>query len=116
MYKMITYLFALALFHSCASSQSILELGTQQSMSITGKGPGQDAAINPYDGNDSSISVVKNLGETPFSVRIQKKGNILSETTVSPGEKKEFVLEKGHELYLDSEQKGTARVTFKKVE
>lgn len=45
-----------------ATSQTIIELGSVQSMCITGKGPGQDGAINPYTDKDS-IAIVENIGE-----------------------------------------------------
>lgn len=101
------------MLYSCGSSDAIFELTPQQSMSIVGKGPGQDAAINPF-GKEKSIAKVKNLGKTSFSVRIQKQGKIITETPVPVKEKKEFVLEKGYELYFDSEAYGKAKITFKK--
>ena len=35
-----------------SSAQTIFELDGQQSMLMTGKGPGQDATINPFEGED----------------------------------------------------------------
>ncbi len=102
-------LFAL---QACTAQDAIFELSPQQSMSITGKGPGQDAAYNPY-GDTKSISVVKNLGTTAFNVRIQQAGKIIQDITIMENGKQEFILEKGYELYLDSQDKGKAKVTFK---
>lgn len=93
--------------------QAVLELEPSQSMSITGKGPGQDAAINPYL-DVSSIGVVENIGKNDFVIRIQKKGEVLEEITISPGETKEVILLKGHELYFDSKLKARAKIYFKK--
>lgn len=94
-------------------AQNVLELKPSQSMSIAGKGPGQDAAINPY-ADGESIAIVENLGENEFSIRIQKKGEILKMSTVPPGETKEVMLLKGYELYFDAEKRATAKVYFKK--
>jgi hypothetical protein len=107
-------LLVLILFSACSANSSILKLGTAQSMSITGKGPGQDAAINPY-GDQKSMSVIKNLGKNAFSVRIQDKGGgLIDVMELQPKEQKFFNLEVGYELYLDSDLPGKARVTFKK--
>lgn len=104
--------FALLLLQACKPSQSIFELSPNQSMSITGKGPGQDAAFNPYLGQ-SSIGIVKNLGESSFTIRIQKDGAIIEQIVIKPSEKKEIKLLEGYELYLDSEKVSKARVQFK---
>lgn len=106
-----TLLFLLFLA-SCGSSDSIFELDPNQSMLMTGKGPGQDAAINPYT-NEKSIAIVTNLGDTVFSVRIQHNGEILNDSPLLPGVTREYTLEPGYELYLDSEQKSRSKVTFK---
>ena len=100
----------------CSSEGTVFDLSPQQSMLITGKGPGQDAAINPYkDGN--SKAVVKNLGKVPVLVRIQQRGEIIDMTEIRGGSKKEFVLEKDYELYLDSEYgEGKAKVMFRKYD
>ncbi len=98
---------------SCSTSKTIFELDPTQSMVITGKGPGQDATINPYI-DQNSIAIVKNKGENALAVRIQQAGEILEIKEVPAGETKQFPLEKGHELYLDSDQATTAEVTFKK--
>lgn len=39
-------------------------------MLLYGKGPRQDATINPYDGEDC-YALIENFGTVPFSVRIQ---------------------------------------------
>lgn len=80
-------------------------------MVITGKGPGQDGAINPYSDRDC-YAVVENLSENPFQVRIQYQGEILGIHTVERGETQRFLLRTGQELYLDTELEARARVTF----
>jgi len=99
---------------ACASGQAYFELDGNQSMCITGKGPGQDGAINPYMGEDSR-GIVKNIGDSSIDVRIQEKGELIEIITVEPRETREVALMAGYELYLDSEREGKARVSFKKV-
>ena len=82
-------------------------------MLITGKGPGQDAATNPFSGSNS-LAMVKNIGSFPFSVRVQDKEGNYEEFMVAPSETREIVLLKGKELYLDSYLKTRARVSFQK--
>ena len=82
-------------------------------MSITGKGPGQDAAINPYFGLDCK-AIVKNLGANDFSIRVQAENSIIETILILPGEENEVLLRKGYELYLDSDSESKASVKFKK--
>ena len=96
------------------AQEQVINLEDNQSMSITGKGPGQDGAINPYYGQDS-IAIVSNLGENPFSVRIQMNGQILRAVNIAPAAKKEILLLAGQELYFDSELKATTAISFKKA-
>ncbi len=98
---------------SCGSNDSVFELDPNQSMLMTGKGPGQDGAINPYYG-EKSIAVIRNIGDAVFSVRIQENEEILKVIEVSPGDKKEIPLEATHRLYLDTAEKSKLKLTFKK--
>lgn len=98
---------------ACSSSQSILELTPEQSMLITGKGEGQDAAINPYK-DVKSVALVENLEGTRFNVRIQNQGKVRDIVEIPLHEAKRFTLEKGDELYLDTEVKAKAKVTFRR--
>lgn len=95
-------------------AQDIIELEPLDSMSIAGKGPGQDAAINPYLGKDS-VAIVENIGKNEFSIRIQKKGEILETIEIKKGEKKKINLYKGYEMYFDAKKKTIAKVEFKPV-
>ncbi len=113
MNKLIALLMFSFLFQACSTSQNIFELSPQQSMLMTGKGPGQDGAINPYS-DTKSISVVENMGKSSFSVRIKDTSGVVKETPVPPKKTLEFVLEKGDQLYLDTENKSKAKITFKK--
>lgn len=92
-------------------SQAIIELDGTQSMSIAGKGPGQDAAINPYLGSDS-IAIVKNVGDNRFSIRIQQQGKILETIEIKPNDTEKVMLLKGYEMYFDSEADAKAKVDF----
>ena len=105
----------LLLLPSVWAQAEVIELNPSQSMIITGKGPGQDGAINPYI-DKASIAMVENIGRNPFEVRIQTSGKILEIRKVSPGKTEEFSLQKGVELYLDSELPGRAKVNFKPSE
>jgi len=94
------------------AAQDIIELGPSQAMCIAGKGPGQDGAINPYLGSDS-VAVVENLGDHPFSIRIQTKGVLVTTLPIGPKETKEVKLRKDQVLYFDSDKRAKARVAFR---
>jgi hypothetical protein len=96
-----------------AAAQSIFELRPSQSMSITGKGQGQDAAINPYS-NENSVGIIENIGENSFVIRVQNAGVVIKMISINPMETKEVSLFQGYELYLDSDLQARAKVTFKK--
>jgi hypothetical protein len=83
-------------------------------MIMTGKGPGQDATINPYQGQNC-IAVVENLGENSLSVRIQSKGEIRKTVPLDPKTSKEIDLPKNYELYFDTEKEATVRISYKKI-
>lgn len=67
--------------HYTTIAQTEFELDTQQSMIMTGKGPGQDGTINPFYGEDC-YAIVKNIGELEFSIRIQQDGKIIKELPI----------------------------------
>ena len=106
----------LSLLHFKASAQTEFILEPSQSMIMTGKGAGQDATINPYYGEDS-FGIIQNIGERPFSIRIQQAGNIIEEIPIDKGETKKVKLLKGYELYLDPNPEGLAkaRVAYEKL-
>lgn len=92
-------------------AQNTFELEPSQSMLMTGKGPGQDAVINPFSGQDC-FAIIDNIGEKSFSVRLQSKGTILEIIPIKPKTSRKIQLLKGTELYLDTEYKTKARVKF----
>ncbi len=110
---MIKYLLLFTILaFSCKSKESVFKLDPNQSMLMTGKGPGQDGAINPYSGQ-KCIAVVENVGTKTFSVRV-KSGDDVNNYDVNSNSIKSIILEVGDELYLDSEFNSKAKVTFEK--
>lgn len=95
----------------CYSQDSTLELSPEQSMLITGKGPGQDAAINPYTDTDS-FAIVNNIVDNDFEIRIQSEGKIIEIIKIKSKTTKKVLLNKGYELYLDTNFKSKAKVEF----
>lgn len=92
------------------NAQTIFELDGSQSMLMTGKGPGQDATINPFQGEEC-YAIIKNLGDELFSVRIQQEGEIVKIIAVKPKKKKKIKLLSGQELYLDSDTKSSTQAS-----
>lgn len=105
-------LFCFVVQLSTAQDMTTINLDGKQSMCISGKGPGQDGAINPYINKDS-IALIKNTGENELSVRIQFIEKITETISVTPGLKKYIDLPKGHVLYFDTELPTTVKVGFK---
>ena len=116
--KKILFLFAFALLIPAMShAQDTFRLDASQSMLMTGKGAGQDGAINPYAGQNC-IAVVENIGQHEVSIRVQQKGQVLQTLTVAAGQTQMVKLLKGHELYLDATDKGKvkAKLSFEPLE
>ena len=98
-------------------AQNEFELDPNQSMLMTGKGAGQDGAINPYYGQDC-YAIVENMGESDFSIRIQQAGKIIETIPIANQEVKKVKLLKGYELYFDtnSTAKVNAKLDFEKID
>ena len=98
-------------------AQTEFTLGPSQGMLMTGKGPGQDGTINPYDGQDC-YAIVENMGTTEVFVRIQKKEVVFTTFSILPEKSFQFKLLKDQELYLDGNGKSTsmARVSYAPLE
>jgi hypothetical protein len=115
LYKMKQQLYLLILLTFGATysalGQSILDLGPSQSMSVTGKGPGQDAVKNPYS-NSKSIAIIENIGPNSFEIRTQENGKILEIFILKPKKIKKIKLSNGVELYIDSRLESKASVAF----
>jgi len=114
MKKFLVLLLAFASLNVLAQND-VFVLDPQQSMLMTGKGIGQDGAINPYFGEES-IAIIENLGKSTFSVRIQEKGTIKKEISISAREEKQIMLGSNEELYIDTSMKTKLRINFKPIE
>ena len=114
-FSQLLFLFVSVLFilQACAQEPVIIELSDNQSMSITGKGQGQDAVENPFD-QQSSIAVMENVGRTSLTIRIEKSGKIIDLIQIHPKEIRKIELEEGYQLFLDSKYRGKATVHFEK--
>jgi len=53
-------------------------------MCMLGKGPGQDATINPYAEEDFSYALVENIGTVEFQIRIESVENELRQFLIKP--------------------------------
>ncbi|MEM6721955.1 MAG: hypothetical protein AAF611_21685 [Bacteroidota bacterium] len=112
--KKYIFLFVMlfALQSYAQKDKTIFELEPSQNMLMTGKGQGQDGAINPYkDGN--SIAIVKNLGENELSIRIQYKGEIKKTRELAAGKSTMIPIPKGYEMYFDTEKKTKVQLEFR---
>ncbi len=94
-----------------AMAQNTFELEPSQSMLMTGKGPGQDAVKNPFT-NQDCLAIVENIGEKPFSVRLQSMGKIVEIIEIKPHTSRKIEFLKGYELYLDTDYVTKAKVEF----
>ncbi|ARN77365.1 hypothetical protein BST97_04860 [Nonlabens spongiae] len=113
--KRILFSLVLLVMGTLGFAQTDFILKPTQSMLMTGKRPGQDATINPFEGEEC-FALVENIGERSFSVRIQFKDEIVEEVTVKKGETKSLKLKKDYQLYLDPNAQGVAkaRVDYRK--
>lgn len=113
--KKYILLFAMvfALQSYAQKDESIFELAPSQSLSITGKGLGEAAAVNPYK-NGNSIAVIKNLGKNKFTIRVEYQGKLFQTRVLEANKTTKIALRQGSELYLDSDLVAKAKVDFKK--
>lgn len=97
-------------------AQNVFELDPNQSMLISGKGIGQDATKNSFEGEDC-YAIVKNIGKEIFSVRIMQKGKVIEILQIKKNEAVKVKLLIGYELYLDtkSQKKAKARIDYEKI-
>ena len=100
----------LALASGWSHAQEFFELTPGQSMLMHGKGPGQDATVNPFEGQDCLVKL-NNLGETALTVRIQFQGEVSTLQELPAGTGQLFLFPANHELYLDGTSAELAQVT-----
>ena len=81
-------------------NKNSFDLEPQQVMLMTGKGPGQDGALNPYYGQDC-LAIVQNTGSAEFTVRIEEWGKIINMIPVAGGERKLINLLAKQQLLID---------------
>ncbi|WP_052752925.1 hypothetical protein [Kordia zhangzhouensis] len=113
MKKIICFLILLFAVQSYAQQEStVFELTGSQSMCITGKGAGQDAAINPFK-DKNSIAIVENIGKNELSVRVEYQGKLFLTRAIEAGKTAEISLRRGSILYVDADLKTSAKVSFK---
>ncbi len=110
----LLFLICMMFAQSCANNSSIFLLEPSSTMSITGKGPGQDATINPYLGNDCT-AIVKSLSKNIFQVRIEESDEVVYTITVDPFQEVKIDLNNSQVLYLDALSKPSkSKVSFSK--
>ena len=107
------FAFCLLLLPLTGIAQTEFEIEPSKGMLMTGKGPGQDGTINPYTGEDCYV-IIENLGTSELSVRIQKKGEVVTSFTLLGGNSFTFKFLKDQELYLDGNatEMAKARVSY----
>ncbi|AXG70153.1 hypothetical protein KORDIASMS9_02392 [Kordia sp. SMS9] len=112
---MKTYILLFAMLfvsHSYAQKEkTIFKLKPSQNMLMTGKGPGQDGAINPYT-DRNSIAIVENVGKNEFSIRLQYEGKVVRTVALAAGKTTKVGLPKGSQLYFDTEAETTVKLEF----
>ena len=106
--------FLILSLQACAPRQQVLDLEASQRMCISGKGPGQDAAINPYYGQNSR-ALVRNLGTSSMSIRLQKAGEIVKIYELPGKQKVEILLNADQQLFFDSEDKARVDISFRRA-
>lgn len=89
MKNLLLIILIVAGFQTKIKAQAVFELEGNQSMLMIGKGPGQDATINPLQGEDC-YAIIENLGVELFSVRIQQHGKIIAIMPVKPKKQKKL--------------------------
>ncbi len=97
----------------CGESDDVFVLESGQSMLITGKGPGQDAAINPFSGQ-ACLANVENLSANSFTVRIEEPSGRRT-VEVGGGRTERVSLGPESQLLLDTTVKSKARIQFEKL-
>ncbi len=117
MKSLIAFLGLLLLSSSVLYGQDSIEFESNQSMCISGKGAGQDGAINPYLGQDC-YAIVKNKGVDTFTVRVEKgERNIIQSFDIKKNQIKKILLKKDMVLYIDTDiiENAIAEISFEAI-
>lgn len=96
------YLVLVFFFISLMSFGQSFELTNGQSMCMIGKGPGQDATINPYAEEDYSYALVENIGAVVFQIRIESLEKELRQFLIKPNALVVIKLYSDNVLYFDA--------------
>ena len=114
------YLVLVFFFISLMSFGQSFELTNGQSMCMIGKGPGQDATINPYAEEDYSYALVENIGAVAFQIRIESVEKELRQFLIKPSALIVIKLYSDIVLYFDAltteKVKATIRYTLDESE
>ena len=89
------------------------EITDGQSMCIIGKGPGQDATINPYAEEDFSYALVENIGRVEFQIRITSAVKDIKQFPIQPNGLVVIKLYKDEILYFDALTTEKAEATIR---
>ena len=98
---------------SCSSNKATFELSPNQSMCMTGKGLGQDGAINPFFG-ELSFAIIKNKSHRPLGIRIQEGEKVILIQEIEQKSIDKLKLEPNQQLYFDSQYGNKVVLSFKK--
>jgi hypothetical protein len=111
----LPFILILLVGQSCSTSAELIELEEGQSMLILGKGAGQDALENPFEG-ESTVAIVNNRSRSSILARVITRDGTTGSNPIRPKRKRSLVILPGSELYLDSPVKSKVKITFKRFE
>ena len=89
------------------------ELTNGQSMCMFGKGPGQDATINPYAEEEFSYALIENIGTVEFQIRIASIEKDVKQFPIQPSGLVVIKLYRDNVLYFDALTEEKAEATIK---
>ncbi|MGB1449617.1 MAG: hypothetical protein ACPG8F_07230 [Flavobacteriaceae bacterium] len=89
------------------------ELTNGQSMCMFGKGPGQDATINPYAEEEFSYALIENIGTVEFQIRIASIEKDIKQFPIQPSGLVVIKLYRDNVLYFDALTVEKAEATIK---
>ena len=84
-----------------------------QSMCMIGKGPGQDATINPYADEEYSYTLIENIGTVEFQIRVHPLEKEVKQFLIKPKDQVVIKLYRNTVLYLDAITEEKAKATIK---
>ena len=107
------YLVIVFLFIPLMSFGQSFELTNGQSMCMIGKGPGQDATVNPFADEDYSYALVENVGSVDFQIRIESSIKDVKQFSIKPSGLVVIKLYRDEILYFDALTTEKAEATVK---